>query len=222
MTEAEWLACDNAHEMYARLGQRMTPRQRLLFSVACGRRCCRVLPSAPAYWLERKATLDALCLEAIRAAEEQCDGADREARLRALFDEVSGSSWHGLHWDLHAAIRGNVEHFLGKYQPMPATAQEQASRDAADLTELVFLADLFREIVGYAFRPLTLSPSSLTPAVVSIAQVIYDENRFDEMPVLADALEDTGCTSEAILAHCRADRPHVRGCWVLDLILGKR
>jgi hypothetical protein len=53
-----------------------------------------------------------------------------------------------------------------------------------------------------------------------MAQVLYDERRFEDMPILADALEDTGYTA-AILAHCRGPGPHVRGCWVLDLLLGK-
>ncbi len=41
------------------------------------------------------------------------------------------------------------------------------------------------------------------------------------MPVLADALEDAGCADADILAHCRGHGPHVRGCWVVDLVLGK-
>jgi hypothetical protein len=50
---------------------------------------------------------------------------------------------------------------------------------------------------------------------------MYDDRRFDEMPLLADALEEAGCTEEAILKHCREPGEHVRGCWVVDLILDK-
>ena len=57
--------------------------------------------------------------------------------------------------------------------------------------------------------------------MVKLAQVIYDEHAFDRMPELADALEDAGCTNAEILAHCRQPGPHVRGCWALDLVLGK-
>jgi hypothetical protein len=57
--------------------------------------------------------------------------------------------------------------------------------------------------------------------VVKLAQSVYDERAFDRLPVLADALEEAGCTSEAILNHCRQPGPHVRGCWVVDLLLGK-
>jgi hypothetical protein len=54
-----------------------------------------------------------------------------------------------------------------------------------------------------------------------LAKSIYDDRAFDRLPLLADALEEAGCTDADILAHCRGDGPHVRGCWVVDLILGK-
>jgi hypothetical protein len=57
--------------------------------------------------------------------------------------------------------------------------------------------------------------------VQKLAKSIYDDRAFDHLPILADALEDAGCTDAAILEHCRGPGPHVRGCWVVDLILGK-
>lgn len=57
--------------------------------------------------------------------------------------------------------------------------------------------------------------------VVKLAQAIYDERAFDRLPILADALEDAGCTNQDILAHCRGGGEHSRGCWVVDLLLGK-
>ena len=60
-------------------------------------------------------------------------------------------------------------------------------------------------------------------AVVALmAQAIYDEHRFGELPALADALEEAGCAEAAVLGHCRGGGEHARGCWVLDLLLGKR
>ena len=53
-----------------------------------------------------------------------------------------------------------------------------------------------------------------------LARIIYEERSFDQMPDLADTLEAAGCTNEDILAHCRIEN-HVRGCWVVDLVLGK-
>ena len=57
--------------------------------------------------------------------------------------------------------------------------------------------------------------------VPRIAQAIYAERAFDRLPVLADALEDAGCANADVLAHCRSGGEHVRGCWVIDLLLGK-
>jgi hypothetical protein len=54
-----------------------------------------------------------------------------------------------------------------------------------------------------------------------LAQAIYDERAFDRLPILADALLDAGCDNEELLAHLRSEGPHVRGCWAVDLILGK-
>ena len=58
-------------------------------------------------------------------------------------------------------------------------------------------------------------------AITAIAQTIYQDRAFDRLPILADALEDADCTNTAILEHCRGPGPHVRGCWVVDLLLGK-
>jgi hypothetical protein len=57
--------------------------------------------------------------------------------------------------------------------------------------------------------------------VTELAQAIYTDRAFDRLPILADALEEAGCTDAAILEHCRGPGPHVRGCWVVDLLLGK-
>jgi hypothetical protein len=92
---------------------------------------------------------------------------------------------------------------------------------SAFLEEESIQADILRDIIGNPFRSISLDPRWLTSTVVEIAQAIYRERAFDKMPILADALMDAGCDSEDILNHCRSDRPHVRGCWVVDLLLGK-
>jgi hypothetical protein len=80
---------------------------------------------------------------------------------------------------------------------------------------------LLRDIFGDPFQPVAIAPSWLTPRALKLALGIYEERAFDRMPILGDALEEAGCTDEAILDHCRQDREHVRGCWVVDLVLGK-
>jgi hypothetical protein len=57
--------------------------------------------------------------------------------------------------------------------------------------------------------------------VLKIAQGIYEDRTFYLLPILADALLDAGCDDEELIAHCRSEGPHVRGCWAVDAILGK-
>jgi hypothetical protein len=83
-------------------------------------------------------------------------------------------------------------------------------------------AHLLREVIGNPFRPVTVHPSWLARndgTVVKLAQAINDERAFNRLLILADALEEAGCTDFDILAHCRSPGPHVRGCWVIDLLL---
>ena len=84
---------------------------------------------------------------------------------------------------------------------------------------------LFTCVFGNTFRPVLVDTAWLAwgdGTVVKLAQRIYDERSFDRLPVLADALEDAGCGDADILAHCRGTGPHVRGCWVVDLLLGRK
>jgi hypothetical protein len=89
-------------------------------------------------------------------------------------------------------------------------------------------AGLLHCVLGNPFRPATVGPAWLTPAAVSLAHAAYEERslpsgRLDNsrLAVLSDALEEAGCSDEAILGHLRSPGPHVRGCWALDLMLGK-
>jgi hypothetical protein len=70
-------------------------------------------------------------------------------------------------------------------------------------------------------RPVSFSPEWRTDTAVALARQMYDSRDFGAMPILADALQDAGCDNEGILTHCRGEGPHVRGCWVVDLVLGK-
>jgi len=92
---------------------------------------------------------------------------------------------------------------------------------STNLVDGLMRSRLLREIFGNPFRPVAFDPTWLTPAVVELAQTIYDDRTFDHMPELADALEQAGCDNAEVLAHLRGPGPHVRGCWALDLILGK-
>ena len=81
---------------------------------------------------------------------------------------------------------------------------------------------LLRCVFGRPFLPAApFDPEWASPIAVSLAEGIYSEKAFDRMPIFGDALEEAGCVNDDILKHCRQEKPHVRGCWVVDLLLGK-
>jgi hypothetical protein len=89
-------------------------------------------------------------------------------------------------------------------------------------SEQAALVALIRDIFGNPFRPpVEFFPEWRTDTVIAIARTMYASRDFSGMPILADALQDAGCDSEDILTHCRGGGPHVRGCWVVDLVLEK-
>jgi hypothetical protein len=84
------------------------------------------------------------------------------------------------------------------------------------------VAHIMRDIVGNPFRPVSFSPAWRSDTALSLAHQMYESRDFGAMPILADALQDVGCEDEQLLNHCRdTNQPHVRGCWVVDLVLGK-
>jgi hypothetical protein len=87
--------------------------------------------------------------------------------------------------------------------------------------ERVAMAQSVRDVFGNPFRSVNIDSSWLTSDVRILAEGIYQDRAFDRMPILADALQDAGCDNEDILNHCRQTGEHVRGCWVVDLLLGK-
>jgi hypothetical protein len=90
---------------------------------------------------------------------------------------------------------------------------------AARRTELERQTALARCVFGNPFRPFPVAPEWRTGTVLAIAHVVYAERAFDQLPILADALEEAGCDALELLTHCRGPGPHALGCWVLDLVL---
>jgi hypothetical protein len=80
---------------------------------------------------------------------------------------------------------------------------------------------ILRDIFGNPFRPVTFASEWGTDTVVALARQMYESRDFSAMPILADALQDAGCEDENVLNHCREPGAHVRGCWIVDLVLGK-
>jgi hypothetical protein len=100
------------------------------------------------------------------------------------------------------AVAGYVSSMLG--------AAEQAAQ-----------VEALRDIIPNPYRPATFSPSWRTSTDTALAQQMYESRNFSTLPILADAIQDAGCEMDDILNHCRGPGPHVRGCWVVDLVLGK-
>jgi hypothetical protein len=86
----------------------------------------------------------------------------------------------------------------------------------------VVLCGLLRCVFGNPFRRRRLPPSVRTANVLDLARTVHEDRAFDRLPVLADALMDEGCEDAILLEHCRSGGSHGRGCWVVDLILGKK
>jgi hypothetical protein len=127
---------------------------------------------------------------------------------------------------LHAADPQDKKRDRGKYQadedfPYPswtALLVKDAIGGTGEL-QVHLLHDIFGPL---PFRDIAADPSWLTSDVLLLARGIYEEKAFDRMPILADALQDAGCNNDDILNHCRAENwEHVRGCWVIDLLLGR-
>jgi len=125
------------------------------------------------------------------------------------------------------AVSGNA--IDGEVAPAETAAQVAAAaterltsqhvRDAANLSVSADERAAHTELLRDQFTPVTLDAAWLTTLVVSLAQTIYGERRFDLMPSLGAALSEAGCKEPEILQHC-AQGPHVRGCFLLDALLG--
>ena len=97
-------------------------------------------------------------------------------------------------------------------------SEVEALRAQNKRVQLATLCDIF----GNPFRPVAFSAEWRTDTAVLLARQMYESREFGAMPILADALQDAGCDNPDILDHCRdTTLAHVRGCWVVDLVLGK-
>ncbi len=103
-----------------------------------------------------------------------------------------------------------------------AARADEARRIALSHLEEAAQADLFRDAVPYP-GPEQVPWKAIweTCTVVSLARQMYESGDFTTMPILADALQEAGCGENVVLEHCLADKPHIRGCWLLSLVLYK-
>ena len=146
-------------------------------------------------------------------------------RARAAFEDAVTRGGEGA-FDAHLAstlswvmARRHLPGWVTHGVEVVDQRDEQAEHIMRELMRVQ--TGLIRDIFGNPFRPVAFSPAWRTDTVVSLARQMYESHEFGAMPILADALQDAGCDDDDILNHCRGPGPHVRGCWVVDLVLGK-
>jgi hypothetical protein len=218
MTEAEWLASFNARALIAAVRGKASERIWRLFLVACGRN-----------FADRMR--DPRSRNALEVAERFADGTATQKELQAARAQAEEAS-HQAHrdeWeeDVRANFRVNAawqaawEALKAADAALPCVAEDL---DIGRIDEGLLFPDLLRELFGNPFRWKVIDPVWLSlndGAVRKLAQMIYENRSFDLLPILGDALEEAGCADHDVLDHLRGPGPHVRGCWALDLILGK-
>ena len=245
MTEQEWLACTDPQKILEFSRGKASDRKLRLFAVACCRRiwdflptdaCQRAVEIAERYADDQAANRElssAWSAVAASAEEEGIKVFDPYEQENIEWGDIPGGSAvmasiellgerdvDAAHVASHAALE--VAWDAGRLRKGKEAAQLAFDNDYA--VERIAQTMALRDIFGNPFRPVTIDPAWLTwndGTIPKLAQAIYDERAFDRMPILADALEEAGCTNSGILDHCRQPAEHVRGCWVVDLILGK-
>jgi hypothetical protein len=247
MAEADWLSQTDIGYLL-RYFQEMASRRKLrLFAVACTRDILHLLDQNCRIALEmaEQHADGGTNLEALKKLHAASETATDIAWRDASRVESDGLVCFATRQDALAPCLPNVAQEITKeefdevsaidtidalsgvlmYSTIPSELWGTAAGDEAALkaveSERPKQLRLFRDIFTNPFHPVTFDPSCLTPDVKALAQRIYTVRTFDQMPTLADELEKAGCANEEILGHCRGPGPHVRGCWVVDLVLGK-
>jgi hypothetical protein len=202
MNESEWLSGADPMPMLQLLRGRASDRKLRLFACAC---------------VQRLSLPDERIGAVVRTSEFYADA-------KAGWNELSAARRMARVIAREAMQRpGQVGYGAGPVAWVEATAHPSAWV-AAGRVALIGRSDLVRDIFGNPFRPVALDPAWLRwndGLVARLAQSIYDRRSFADLPVLADAVEEAGCAEPDTLGHCRGGGEHVRGCWPVDLILGK-
>jgi hypothetical protein len=196
-------------------------RKLRLFACAC---CKSVVPL-----LECDA-----CLRALEVAESHADGSVSVQAVAHAREHVHGE-WVNSgdayrHLDAAASlVLSAIDHhpYQITWECLAKMEREVASENCPDEAAIFGALSraqprLLRCVIGNPFRPTTLDSSWLTSTVLTLAEGVYTERAFDRLPILADALQDAGCDDADVLGHCRGPGPHARGCWVVDLVLGRQ
>jgi hypothetical protein len=206
----DWEVCDDLDLLVQAGMARLTNRQARLFACAC----CRLFWDQLTHPHYR---------DAVEVAERFADGRADENEVRLALDRAVSLPRPG-DFDAHPFIGAACETLTARPR-LTAIVHliVRRSRGQSDDTARIIAA--FRDIVPNPFRP----PAPLAPTVLAwnggqvanLAESIYRQRDFEALPILADALEEAGCTDQALLNHCRSARGHVLGCWALDHVSAK-
>jgi hypothetical protein len=208
MTEQEWLIATDPTSLLEFLDGKASERKMRLLAVAC---CEHYLK----YFTDTRSWV------AVKVASQVADNTVGESeREQAFVAAYSAANWT---YDSDAAAEVAAYTCGDRIQvnDVPWRVMRAFAFDIYQNPQRLIRA-LLHDIFGpLLFHSIAVEPAWLTSTVVALAEGIYQERAFDRLPILADALMDAGCEDEAILSHCRSEGPHVRGCWGVDLILGK-
>jgi hypothetical protein len=202
MTEDEWLTCTDPMSMLRFLRDKASDRKLRLTACAYCRSVWRFMGKA-----SRRAIL-----LGEQMADEPVKESHREAVVRAAIEAVCRFEDAGGDFFMAADMAYRLPCNDGWYA---------ANWTIGNWPHLASGVPIVKDTVGNPFRPVIIESRWLTTNVINLAHTIYDGRAFDYLPILADALEEAGCTDADILTHCCQPGEHVRGCWVVDVISGK-
>jgi hypothetical protein len=242
MTEQEWLDCLDPRVMLEVLRGSVSDRKARLFACACCRRAWSLLHDvrsrqaieAAERYADKHASEGQLriALEAALAAHQalwddctrKVSPSQEDLQEATIAMEAAVAVWRTC--KARQAYANDVTIAFAPLHPAAyaVAGGERGGRIQTEgiLSEYVVQASILRDIFANPFRLVAVDQSWLKPNVVKLAQAIYEDRHFQDLPVLADALEKAGCADAEILGHCRGAGLHVRGCWVLDVVLGKQ
>jgi hypothetical protein len=223
MTEEEWLRGIELGSMVQHLNPSRYDRKLRLFAVACCRSVWSTLDEHPEFQ------------RLIEASEDFADGKVSQQHLRESHGATvrhdqnrahrairSGAAVYSASWTSSADSYLSCGRELAECMVSPEDLQRGGARVRFAIDQnLRLFANHLRDICGNPFRPVTFDPLWRTSDVVGLAQAMYEERAFERLPILSDALMEAGCERKQIIAHCRGEGTHVRGCWIVDLVLGK-
>lgn len=203
---AKVLATANPRRLLVSIRSRASARKLRLLLCACVRTL-------------RDSTTVRECQPTIEVAERFADGLATASELRAP-PEGEGSNWEGwiAYPDAFEAARYLIPVCLSRDMETFRMWERRKRRECRSRYNRL-VADVFDPLLS---RLVAFDADWKTSTAVAVAQQMYDSRDFSTMPILADALQDAGCDNDDILNHCRdPEQPHIRGCWVVDLVLGK-